>query len=538
MINLYTLPGFAFNLPSLSVPLIKGYLEENNILSHQYDLSISFFEKCVNSSYIKTKYKDYHKSLNKKEKDVINNIHIDIKHLKSKKINTKRIIKSNENLLRFLNIYSNIFNISWSYKGLEFDSKIKTIDDLLKFSFNNKNKIFDCVLKISNNKAKINYISVQYPFQLPYALRLAKYIKKSNSDSKVILGGDYITHIIKNAEELITKCDYIDAILFFGEYKYLIELIDFYTQNKRNNIKNTIIRNNEKLIINEIEKCDKYTKNMYVPSFKDLDLNKYISNLKLVSLTLSYGCYHSKCKFCSRYFYYNGYAKYDINKIFNLIKKLYYEEEIEAIYFIDECVPPNILKELANFLIENEIKIKWMVETRIDKELENKEVSELLYKSGCREISFGIESYNKKILKDMNKQIDLKVAKKVMKNFFESGICVSATFMIGYPTESIFNILRTLCFIKKFKYLDTFGLGVFHYMRNSILVNNSNLNEKEDLNLIYRKYNDNYDFYNNLIEKFNLNSKIKKFVKIRKKVLYRSEYLYLDRKEYSLNYKG
>ena len=90
MINLYTLPGVAFNSPSLSVPLIKGYLEENNILSHQYDLSISFVEKCVNSSYIKSKYKDYHKSLNKKEKDVINNIHIDIKHLKSKKINTSR----------------------------------------------------------------------------------------------------------------------------------------------------------------------------------------------------------------------------------------------------------------------------------------------------------------------------------------------------------------------------------------------------------------------------------------------------------------
>jgi len=329
-----------------------------------------------------------------------------------------------------------------------------------------------------------------------------------------------------------------DSILFYGELKFLIELIDYYKNNTTSNISNVYLRKEEKIIKNKIEECNEYDKQKYIPTFENLNLNGYLSNLKMVNMTLNYGCYHSKCKFCSRYFYYNGYAKYDINKIFNLIKKLYYEEEIEAIYFIDECVPPNILKELANFLIENEIKIKWMVETRIDKELENKEVSELLYKSGCREISFGIESYNKKILKDMNKQIDLKVAKKVMKNFFESGICVSATFMIGYPTESIFNILRTLCFIKKFKYLDTFGLGVFHYMRNSILVNNSNLNEKEDLNLIYRKYNDNYDFYNNLIEKFNLNSKIKKFVKIRKKVLYRSEYLYLDRKEYSLNYKG
>ena len=124
-----------------------------------------------------------------------------------------------------------------------------------------------------------------------------------------------------------------------------------------------------------------------------------------------------------------------------------------------------------------------------------------------------------------------------MKNFFQVGISTSATFMIGYPTENIFNIIRTLKFIKNFKYLDTFGLRMFHYMRNSILVNLGNLDEASDLNLIYRKADDNYDFYNSILEKFNHLEKIKKFLEFRKKVLYRSQYLYLDRKKYSLNYR-
>lgn len=539
MIYLYTLPGVAFNAPNISVPLIKGYLEQNNILSNQKDLSIEFFKKCVNSSYINKKLPKNYISLSQEEKQIIKNIDKTISVFKTKKLNSKKIIKANADLLKYLNIYSNCFNINWTRKGLDFKVKMNTIDDVLDFAFKKNNDLFDSVLKIQKGEQKnIYYLSIQFPFQLPYAIRFAKKIKNNNPSSKVIFGGDYITHIVKNADELMNKCDCIDGIILFGEYKYLIDLIEYFNDNHDINIPNTIIKRNNKVEKNRIINCTKYKKDLYVPSFNDLNLEDYISNLKLIPLTLNYGCYHSKCNFCSRYFYYNGYSKYDLDKIFMLIKKMYQEQNIEAIYFVDECVPPEILIKVANFLIENNIKIKWMVETRIDSKLLDNKVAELLYKSGCREISFGIESYNKRILEDMNKQIDLNIAKKVMKNFYETGISVSATFMIGYPTKNIFNIFRTLRFITKFKYIDTFGLGIFSYMRNSKIINDSKLNEEEDLNLIYRKNNDNYNLYCKIIEKFNNTKKIKNFSIIRNKILYRSEYLFLDRKVYSINFKG
>lgn len=538
MIYLYTLPGVGFNNPHISTLLIKGYLNENNISSKQVDLSNEFLKKCINSHYISNKFKDYYNSLNKDNKYVIKNIDKTVNILKSSKANTTEITTANEELLKYLNIYANCFYINWTHRGLDFNLKISTIDDVIKFSKSKNNKIFDCVfqpLELKDND--IHYLSIQFPFQLPYALRFAKKIKNKSSQSKVILGGDYITHIIKNTSELMTKCEDIDAIVLFGEHRYLLNLIEYFYNNHSNAISNTIIRENGKIVNNKKTKCTQYAKDQYIPSFDDLNLDNYLSNLKLVSLTLNYGCYHSKCTFCSRYFYYNGYATYNLDRIFELIKKLYYEQSIEAIYFVDECVPPSTLIKLAKYLLDNDIKIKWMVETRIDKELVNPSIAKLLYDSGCREISFGIESYNKKILKDMNKQIDLKTAKQVMKSFFEAGITVSATFMIGYPTENIFNILKTLLFIKNFKYIDTFGLGIFNYMRNSKIVNDSKLNEEVDLNLIYRKNNDNYNFYHSIISKFNNSKKIKKFSIFRNKVLYRSQYLFLDREEYSLNYK-
>lgn len=537
MIKLYTLPGVAFNAPHLSVPLIKGYLKENNVETKQIDLAARFLKECINSSYIKNNDKKYYDNLDDNDKEIINTIETTISYLKDKKIDSYKIMDSNDKFIKYLNLYSNMYDVDWTRRGLQFKDRILSVDDVLSFAFKEENKLFDVVLESEKYNRGIYYLSVQFPFQLPYAIRMARLIKNGNNKSIVILGGDYLTHIIKNINELMEKCLYIDGIICFGENKYLLDLIEYFSGKRNYNIPNTFIRYDEKIINNKRGSCTKYKKNKYVPCFDDLELDYYISNLKLVTLTLNYGCYHSKCKFCSRYFYYSGYDVYDLDKIFNLIKELYFKEHIEAIYFIDECVLPNTLIKLANYLLDNNIDIKWMVETRIDKRYLDKSVSDLLYKSGCREISFGIESYNKKILKDMDKKIDLIVAKKVLKNFFESGITVASTFMIGYPTEKLFDIFKTLYFIKNFKYLDSFGLGIFHYMRNSMLTNDIKLDEEDDLNLMYRMVNDNYDLYNKIIDKFNLIPKIKRVVDIRSKILYRSQYLYLDREICSLNYR-
>ena len=540
MIYLYTLPGTAFNCPQVNIPLLKGYLKNSGIKSKQYDLSAIFLEKCFNKNYIKKLNLKYYNSLNKSEKNIIENIENSIKELKCKYIDTSKIILANFEVLQYMNILGSFYNIKWGRRGINFPEKISTVDDMIKLAFDNNNSLFDKVLMNQHdlNDDDIIYLSIQYPFQLNYAIRFSKYLKNQNAKIKIIFGGDYITHINKNLEELMKKCKLIDGITLFGNYENVVKLIKMYQKNEKvSNIDNAIYRLEDKIIFNYNIGKDMFYKEKYVPDFTDLNLNNYLSNLKLVSLTLNYGCYHSKCMFCSRYFYYNGYHCYDIDKILEYIKFLYENEHIEAIYFIDECVPPDVLIKLSKYLIENNINIKWMVETRIHKKYLDANISNLLYKSGCREISFGIESNNKRILKDMKKGIDLKDAKRVMKNFFNSGISVSATFMVGYPTENILNIIKTLRFIKNFKYLDTFGLSVFNYMRNSKIVNLSNLNESQDLNLIYRTTLDNYDECLNIIEKFNKNKKIRKFITNREKILYRSEYMYLDREFYSLNYK-
>ena len=125
MIYLYTMPGISFNLPSISVPLLKGYLNCNNIKNEQID--------------------------------------------------TDAIAEANELFLKYLNLFGKYYNITWNRDGLDFGIQIKSIDELLMFAFSECNNMYDCLFDISKNlKGSIYYVSIQYPFQLPYAIRFAK----------------------------------------------------------------------------------------------------------------------------------------------------------------------------------------------------------------------------------------------------------------------------------------------------------------------------------------------------------------------------
>ena len=154
MIYLYTLPGVAFNAPQFSVPLIKGYLKENNIDTKQFDLSIDFFEKCVKSSYIKENLKKYYKGLSKRDKKTVDNIDRYITCLKDSNINTEKIITANEKLLTYLNILSSYYKIDWNRRGLNPQIDIKTIDDVIKYANNKDNTIFDDSLVINSELKK------------------------------------------------------------------------------------------------------------------------------------------------------------------------------------------------------------------------------------------------------------------------------------------------------------------------------------------------------------------------------------------------
>ena len=64
--------------------------------------------------------------------------------------------------------------------------------------------------------------------------------------------------------------------------------------------------------------------------------------------------------------------------------------------------------------------------------------------AGCKKIAVGVESGSEKILKIMNKKIDIEKARQTVKNCRRAGIEIYCDFMIGFPYETEEDVQKSI----------------------------------------------------------------------------------------------
>lgn len=165
------------------------------------------------------------------------------------------------------------------------------------------------------------------------------------------------------------------------------------------------------------------------------------------SMISTRGCpYH--CDFCSNPVFGVSYrertAKNVIDEMIS-IKELGYDR----IFFQDDCFTLNSkrTREICNFLIDQKLDIEWMCLSRADHL--GTELSKIMAKAGCRRVFFGIESGNERMLKVINKKIDLSEARHAVNAAKAAGMETGAFFILGYPNETMASLLETVRFSSK-----------------------------------------------------------------------------------------
>jgi radical SAM superfamily enzyme YgiQ (UPF0313 family) len=103
--------------------------------------------------------------------------------------------------------------------------------------------------------------------------------------------------------------------------------------------------------------------------------------------------------------------------------------------------------ELCKLMIAEDIKIKWMCNSRVD--FVDQEMLGLMGRAGCRLISWGIESGNEQILKHARKGAYPDKAERALRWAKKSGIMNWGYFIIGLPGETEETIRQTIDFAKK-----------------------------------------------------------------------------------------
>ena len=90
--------------------------------------------------------------------------------------------------------------------------------------------------------------------------------------------------------------------------------------------------------------------------------------------------------------------------------------------------------ELCRKIIESGLKITWSANTRAD--TADLEMAEMMYKSGCRLVSIGVESGSQDMLNKMGKHINLDQIRRTVKVFKKAKIRIYNYFVIGLPWET------------------------------------------------------------------------------------------------------
>ena len=301
--------------------------------------------------------------------------------------------------------------------------------------------------------------SIPVSHQLIPSLEMASLLKRELPDVFIVFGGAYMTHLgvfDHIVEHLFSYCDCVSQ--FEGE-KSLQHLIEYREGGipleevpnivyMDSNVKRTFL---SFLDINCVP-C---------PQYDVLPLTRYFAPYLVLPYLTSRGCSWHSCRFCPLHFSYgNGYRQLPVERVITDIKSLKKKYNLNYLSLVDLSLHPEYALNLAEALLEEDIRINIKANMRFEQNMDE-QFFETLRKAGFRMLSFGMESYNDRVLEIMNKGTTTELIKKTLKASSDNDIWNHVYFMTGFPTETEEEIMNTQKFITEHPQL----MGTIDHMR-------------------------------------------------------------------------
>lgn len=471
-------PNWDISLPYLSIPCLSAFLRSRNIPVYGIDANIQAFHYLMRTDNIKRclehiKNNQNH-SIDMKHKTLLN---------KTEKI-ADEIIQYKDDALKY---FESPYNLRDYHKLLWSKSILEEVYDIysaryypVQFSFSN-NTIYNLVnrfnpkeiIEFSNNddyplrsyyemelipqilennpSLSLIGISVISRDQLLHSIYLAKLLKKARPDIHITSGGCFFYFHSEKIKGNIYPLDlYFDSIIFGQGEIPLYNLFNILKGKKSEGDEYANILFTKDPQSFYFKNLAKNFKDYPSPDFDDYQLKKYISNDIMLPYQMASGCYYGKCSFCnSRCATTSDYILKDPLKVFNDIKWMKERYNCSIFHINDEALNFNSFIKIHEKL--SKLNLSFVTEARFEKNL-TKDKLEKLKKAGIKKIAFGFESANEKVLNLMQKGYEIKKAKEILENCYDTGIEVHLFGILGFPGETEADRLDTINFIRDLKH--------------------------------------------------------------------------------------
>jgi len=342
---------------------------------------------------------------------------------------------------------------------------------------NVKVRILDCLLKKFSFQQFKSYITRYNPdvigftsFTLEFhnVLKMADIAKQLNHNIKVVVGGPHPS----NSPESINNSQ-IDFI-FRGEAEEAFPRFISELSKKKPNFRKipNLGWKKGKSIMNPVKTIENLDK---LP-FPDFDLMNFKEYPKLylakefpcAPILTSRGCPFS-CTFCAGWNI-SG-KKFRARTPGNIVKeikilKLKYEIKEFQIWDDNFTLDKQRANKFCEILIKENLNLKWWCPNGVRLETLDKELLVKMKEAGCYAMAFGIESGSEKIQKDMKKNIDFNQLREIVSFAHKIGMRTQGFFIIGYPTETREDILKTISLAKSLP-LDRASIFLFQPLPGS-----------------------------------------------------------------------
>jgi len=183
------------------------------------------------------------------------------------------------------------------------------------------------------------------------------------------------------------------------------------------------------------------------PVLDDLNLDRYtipFSRERLMLVNPGRGCPFN-CIFCIVPSISGKKARYRNPQNFvDELERDYKKYNIKNFLFWTETITLNkkFLSSLCDKIIQRNLKIKWMVPSRVDTVYQ--ELLQKMKDAGCWLISYGVESVDQKVLNLIKKGVNVRQIKKAVEMAHKVGIKVMGHVIIGLPGQTEQSIKKTI----------------------------------------------------------------------------------------------
>jgi anaerobic magnesium-protoporphyrin IX monomethyl ester cyclase len=278
--------------------------------------------------------------------------------------------------------------------------------------------------------------------------RVAAIAKSVNPDIYTILGGPQVTIFPKEAFE----SEHVDAIVLsegeiiirnllnaLGDEEAMREVKGIWYRDPSGEV----IQNVREGLVDDLDifpapALDLYEMEKYYPP-------AHIRGKKVAHLLTSRGC-PFKCTFCeTKLTFGRSFRYHSTEQIIKELQRLI-DEGFDSFQFYDDIFTANKkrVKELCDAIIEKGWKIQWMCFTRTN--CVDVDTLNLMKRAGCYLITYGGETGDDELLKLIKKDLTVETNMRGIRMTREVGIQTMSSFMLGLPTETPEQTMRTIDF--------------------------------------------------------------------------------------------